>query len=179
MFTALDKAVLFEDYVNHTPPLGEVKIEDFARRRSRPPIGAEAAGETRKALTASIKNLRLDLMSDTSNRATGAVRHNVAERFLCLALSIGVAIVIVAPGVGADSDDADFLNAVHSRRLSNVNGDQGLINLGHMICGPLSEGYSVNALASSGALHVPNLSADDVEFLVQTSATTYCPEYVK
>jgi len=59
----------------------------------------------------------------------------------------------------------------------NRNGES-TISVAHAICQGLADGYSMNALEGAGALLAQGLSADDVKFLVQTSAAAYCPQYI-
>jgi hypothetical protein len=89
------------------------------------------------------------------------------------------AAILASTPAQADTDDTVFLRALHNRELSSSGGDQELISLGHAICGMLADGYTMNGIASSGGLHTSKLSADDVRFIVQTSAAAYCPEYIR
>jgi hypothetical protein len=88
--------------------------------------------------------------------------------------------VLGAAPAHADNDDNVFLRAMHNRGIeNNVQGDAGLIRMGHAICTALADGYSLNALEDAGELHTTQLSANDVRFVVQTSAAAFCPQYIQ
>ncbi len=82
-------------------------------------------------------------------------------------------------GCIADSDDDDFLCALHKQGITNQFGDQGLINLGHMICDQRAEGYSENAIMSMGKLHGNKMTGQDVKVIVSSAEAAYCPEYIQ
>jgi hypothetical protein len=94
-------------------------------------------------------------------------------------LAVLVALILSSGIAHADSDDTDFLNALHKQGFSDSDGDRGLIKLGHMICNLLGDGYSENALIGMGDLHGTKMSPDDVKVLVKSSEAAYCPEYIR
>ncbi len=79
----------------------------------------------------------------------------------------------------ADSDDDDFLCALHKQGITNQFGDWGLVNLGHMICDQRAEGYSENAIMSMGKLHGNKMTDQDVKVIVSSAEAAYCPEYIQ
>lgn len=91
-----------------------------------------------------------------------------------------LAALMLSSGIAhADTDDTDFLNALHRQGISNDKGDQEMIKLGHMMCGLLGDGYSENALIGLGDLHGTRLSSDDVRVLVKSAEAAYCPQYIR
>jgi hypothetical protein len=97
---------------------------------------------------------------------------------LLLAAVGAVSFALAAPAHADTDDDTAFLNAIHARGLPDNRGGESTISVAHAICHLLGTGYTINGLASNGALHASGLSADDVKFLVQTSAAAYCPQYI-
>jgi Protein of unknown function (DUF732) len=85
---------------------------------------------------------------------------------------------MVIPPAHADNNDTAFLDALHNRGIQNSKGDPGLINMGHKICGLLGQGRSMDSIVSMSQSHERNgMTDDDVRFLVQTSAASYCPQF--
>jgi|ERR1700746_2352560 Protein of unknown function (DUF732) len=78
-----------------------------------------------------------------------------------------------------DSDDDDFLRALHQQGITNQFGDQGLINLGYMICDQRAEGYSENAIMTMGKLRGNKMTDQDVKVIVNSAEAAYCPEYIE
>jgi Protein of unknown function (DUF732) len=130
-------------------------------------------------MPAELQEHTIDIPIDRLNR-TGKTLKRIdgVKTALAAAALLAVAVVVATPAQ-ADTDDTVFLRALHNRELSSSGGDQELISLGHAICGMLADGYTMNGIASSGGLHTSKLSADDVRFIVQTSAAAYCPEYIR
>lgn len=95
----------------------------------------------------------------------------ILAALVALALSSGIA--------HADTDDADYLNALHNQGISDDKGDQELIKLGHKLCVLLGDGYSENALFGIGDLHGTRLSSNDVRVLVKSAEAAYCPQYIR
>ena len=92
-------------------------------------------------------------------------------------LSAALTLMVVPPA-HADNNDTAFLDALHNRGIQNSKGDQGLINMGHKICGLLAQGRSMDSIVNMAQSHERNgMTDDDVRFLVRTSAASYCPQY--
>jgi hypothetical protein len=91
-------------------------------------------------------------------------------------LAVGTALMLSSGIAHADSNDDDFLRALHRQGVTG--GDQALINLGHVICDMRSDGYSENAVMSFGKLHGNNMSDQDVKVIVNSAEAAYCPEYI-
>ena len=96
-----------------------------------------------------------------------------------VAVAATATFLVTAPVSHADSTDEAFLSAMHRHGIRNNHGDAAMINFAHTVCGYLEEGYSMNSLFSIGDLYGKNLTADDVRFLVLTSAAAYCPQYIR
>ena len=95
-----------------------------------------------------------------------------------VALLAATLSLIVIPPAHADDNDNAFLDALHKRGIQNSKGDQGLINMGHKICGLLAQGRSMDSIVNMAQSHERNgMTDDDVRFLVRTSAASYCPQY--
>jgi hypothetical protein len=93
--------------------------------------------------------------------------------------SLAIASLAFAAPAHAD-DDTAYLSALHKRGISMSDGDAGLIKYGHMVCGLLSDGYSMDALEAMADLHERNgISDDDVKFMIKAAAASYCPDYIR
>src|SRR5271156_3730553 len=112
------------------------------------------------------------------NSTMTKINMRAAVPLCAAALSVVGSLVLGAAPAHADTDDSEFLNAVRNYGITDSAGNQALINLGHMMCNLLGDGYSTNALVDVGELHASKLSAGDVKFLVQSAEAAYCPEYI-
>jgi hypothetical protein len=96
-----------------------------------------------------------------------------------LAAGALTAVALIAPATAnAGASDATFLAAVHRQGIVHAAGDQGLIQVGHLVCTALASGYGQNAVVDGLTTDAPRMSPGDAEFLVRTSAASYCPDYV-
>lgn len=96
---------------------------------------------------------------------------------LVVAALFAAATGLATPARAGD-DDTAFLDAAHDRGITMEHGDQELISFAHNVCRLLADGYGMNALVDSDELHEANgISDDDVTFMVQAAAASYCPEY--
>jgi len=89
-----------------------------------------------------------------------------------------VALMLSSGIAHADSDDDDFLRALHQQGIKDAGGDQAMIKLGRMICDLRADGYSENALKGMGKLHGNSMSDQDVKVIVSSAEAAYCPEYI-
>jgi len=67
-------------------------------------------------------------------------------------LAVLVALILSSGIAHADSDDTDFLNALHKQGLSDSDGDRCLIKLGHMICNLVGDGPMNSHRVVAGSL---------------------------
>jgi|SRR6516162_9713458 len=103
------------------------------------------------------------------------------DTIACMRQAILAALValMLSGCAHSDSDDDDFLGALHKQGITNQFGDQGLINLGHEICDQRAEGYSENAVMSWGKSHGNKMTDQDVKVIVNSAEAAYCPEYIE
>jgi hypothetical protein len=80
---------------------------------------------------------------------------------------------------GASRDDVAFLNAMSEHRISNEDGSQAQIDLAHQMCGLLGAGMTVDGLSKHFSLSHKNLSPDEMRWFIETSAASYCPQYLR
>lgn len=99
-------------------------------------------------------------------------------RFSAAAIAVITAIGVAVPA-HADSDGDAFLNAMHSHGIVAHGGDGQLIQLAHVICASLSQGVSMNAVTDVGQLYGDSLTPAKAQFLVQSAAAAYCPQYIQ
>jgi hypothetical protein len=91
-------------------------------------------------------------------------------------LAVLVALMLSSGIAHADTDDDDFLRALHQQGIKDTGGDQAMVKLGRMICDLRADGYSENALMGMGKLHGNSMSDDDVKVIVSSAEAAYCPE---
>ena len=99
-------------------------------------------------------------------------RNNIAK----VILAVATALMLSSGIAHADSNDDDFLRALHKQGIKGT--DQALIKIGHVVCDMRSEGYSENAVMSFGKLHGNDMSDADVKVIVNSAEAAYCPEYI-
>lgn len=96
---------------------------------------------------------------------------------------MGWIVIVVAALIGfaapasADSNDDAFTNALHTHNIP-VRDDAASIHLAHIICQELAQGASMNAITDIGQVYGHNLSHDQAQFVVQSAAAVYCPQYI-
>jgi hypothetical protein len=138
----------------------------------RPGTGSDKSPVTsRKTIMKLNERTRVDLRKH--QKAIDGVKAAV------VALAATATFLAVAPVSHADSTDDAFLSAMHRHGIHNDHGDAAMINFAHMVCEALEGGYSMNSLFGIGDLYGKRLAADDVRFLVLTSAAAYCPQYIR
>jgi len=91
-------------------------------------------------------------------------------------LAVATALMLSSGIAHSDSNDDDFLRALHKQGIKGT--DQALIKIGHVVCDMRSEGYSENAVMSFGKLHGNDMTDADVKVIVNSAEAAYCPEYI-
>ena len=100
------------------------------------------------------------------------------KKILTAGALAAIAVVGAATAnAGTNAEDAVFLGAVHQHGIVHTAGDQSLVQVGHLVCAALENGYSTSAVIDGVEFDAPKMSHGDLEFLVQTSAVVYCPDY--
>jgi hypothetical protein len=90
------------------------------------------------------------------------------------------AALVLEPAAQADPADINYLQELMEMNLTPATlhappGTQGVIALGHGICEHLGNGQSPNDLVSRIEGQLPNLSQNQVQFLISAAVTNYCP----
>jgi hypothetical protein len=94
------------------------------------------------------------------------------------------AALILAPAAKADPADINYLQELMAMNLTPATlhappGTQGVIALGHGICQDLGKGRDPNGMVSAIERSLPNLTQNQVQFLISAAVTNYCPDYPK
>lgn len=123
---------------------------------------------------------RYELKWPNVTQATTGPLHNCHNFWVRQAIPAALVALILSGCIAcADSDDDDFLRALHKQGITNQFGDQGLINLGHEICYQRAEGYTESAVMSMGKLRGNKMTDQDVKVIVNSAESAYCPEYIQ
>ena len=87
-----------------------------------------------------------------------------------------VGTLVGAGTANANSIDHVFVQVLHERGISHVNGDAVMIDAGHDVCTNLRYGYTVQQQFTS--IHnVSQLDWADSGYFVGASIGAYCPEF--